>query len=131
MNLEFTAHMHNGTWNLVPLRLTMNTMNLVGCKWVFKIKRKSDGSIDRYKARSVAKGFHQQPDIYFDETYRPVVKPTTIRMVLSLVVTHNWPIRQLDVQNAFLYGDLEENVYMSRPPGFVNPLYPNHVSCEF
>jgi len=124
MNLEFTALMHNGTWNLVHPH---STMNLVECKWVFKIKRKSDGSIDRYKARLVAKEFHQQPSIDFDETYSQVVKPTTIRMVLSLAVTHNWPIRQLDVQNAFLRGNLEENVYMSQPPGFVHPLYLNHV----
>ncbi|GLT71533.1 hypothetical protein SLA2020_435440 [Shorea laevis] len=124
MNMEFTALMHNGTWTLVP---PQSTMNLVGCKWVFKIKRKSDGSIDRYKARLVAKGYHQQPGIDFDETYSPVVKPTTIRMVLSLAVTNDWPIRQLDVQNAFLHGDLQENVYMSQPPGFIHPLYPNHV----
>jgi len=124
MSNEFSALMHNATWTLVP---PSPCKNLVGCKWVFKIKRKSDGTIDRYKARLIAKGFHQQPGIDFGETYSPVVKPTTIRLVLSLAVTNNWPIRQLDVQNAFLHGDLQEAVYMTQPPGFIHPLKPHHV----
>jgi hypothetical protein len=124
MSNEFSALMHNATWTLVP---PSPCKNLVGCKWVFKIKRKSDGTIDRYKAQLITKGFHQQPGIDFGETYSPVVKPTTIRLVLSLAVTNNWPIRQLDVQNAFLHGDLQEAVYMTQPPGFIHPLKPHHV----
>jgi hypothetical protein len=124
MNKEFDALLQNGTWTLVP---TSPSMNIVGCKWVFRIKRKADGSIERYKARLVAKGFHQQPGIDFGETYSPVVKPITIRTVLTIAVTAGWPIHQIDVSNAFLHGVLQEDVYMSQPPGFAHPKFPNAV----
>ena len=88
----------NGTWLLVPPRLDIN---ILPNKWVFKIKRKSYGSIDRYKTCLVANGFHQQEGIDYTETFSPVVKHTTIRIILALVVHHKRPIRQLDVHNAF------------------------------
>jgi hypothetical protein len=84
MNLEFDALLCNNIWTLVPS--TCN-MNIVGCKWVFRLKCKADGSIDRHKVRLVAKGFHQQPSVDFDETFSPVVKPTTIFLVLSLAIS--------------------------------------------
>lgn len=99
-------------------------MNIVGSKWVFRIKRKADGHIERYKARLVAKGFHQQPGIDFAETYSPVVKPITIRTVLAIAVSAGWPIRQVDVSNAFLHSRLQETVYMAHPPGFHHPNHP-------
>jgi hypothetical protein len=101
--------------------------NLVGCKWVFKLKRKADGSIERHKARLVAKGFHQQAGIDYGETFSPVVKPTTIRTVLSLAYSAGWSLKQIDIQNAFHHGFLSEDVYMVQPPSFINPNYPQHV----
>ncbi|XP_015165841.1 uncharacterized mitochondrial protein AtMg00820-like [Solanum tuberosum] len=99
MDLEYEALMKNQTWELV-LRDPIN--NVVDCKWLFHIKRKDDGSIDSYKAQLVAKGFTQCPGLDFHETFSPVVKPTTIRIVLSIAVQNNWKVQQLDVNNAFL-----------------------------
>jgi len=127
MKEEIDALHENQTWTLVP-RTTK--MNVVGSRWVFKTKLKSDGSIDRHKARLVAKGYSQLEGIDFEETFSPVVKATTIRVVLSVAVSLKWPIRQLDVKNAFLHGHLHEEVYMAQPPGFVDPQYPRHV-CSF
>lgn len=124
MSDEFTTLLRHGTWDLVP---APQNVNFIGNKWIFRIKRKSDGSIDRYKARLVAKGFHQRPGVDYNETFSPVVKPVTIRAVLSLALMHAWPLKQLDISNAFLHGHLEEPVYMSQPSGFVDPNFPNHV----
>jgi hypothetical protein len=124
MNTEFDALLQNQTWTLVP---PSEASNVVGCKWVFRLKRKADGSIDRYKARLVAKGFHQQPGLDYGETYSPVIKPTTVRLVLSLALCSGWPIHQIDIQNAFLHGTLTEVVYMTQPPGFIHPQHQSHV----
>ena len=99
MAAKFDALHRQSTWVLVP---PSPSQNVVGCKWVFKLKRNSDGSINKYKARLVAKGFHQQFGIDFDETFSPIVKPPTVRIILSLAVQFNWPLRQFDVSNAFL-----------------------------
>uniref|UniRef100_A0A2N9GBB0 Integrase catalytic domain-containing protein n=1 Tax=Fagus sylvatica TaxID=28930 RepID=A0A2N9GBB0_FAGSY len=104
-----------------------DNMNVVGSRWVFKTKLKSDGSIDRFKARLVAQGYSQSFGIDFLETFSPVIKPQTIRLVLSLALIHGWSLRQLDVKNAFLHGSLKEVVYMEQPPGFSNSRFPNHV----
>lgn len=124
MTAEYDALMRNRTWTLVP---PVKNANIVDCKWVYKIKRDQSGSVKRYKARLVAKGFHQQPGIDYHETFSPVVKFTTVRVVLSLAVSQNWPLRQLDVQNAFLHGDLKETVYLRQPPGFTDPHHPDYV----
>jgi len=107
MNSEFDALLKNNTSRLVP---TSTAKYLVGCKGVFRIKRKVDGSIDCYKAWLVAKGFHQQAGIDYSKTYSSITKPTTIRLVLSIVLSSEWSIKQIDIQNAFLHGFLTEEV---------------------
>ncbi|KAM1757600.1 hypothetical protein ACFX11_006838 [Malus domestica] len=124
MKEELDALHTQSTWSLVPLPAQKN---LVGCKWVFKIKRNADGSIGRYKARLVAKGFNQEEGIDYGETFSPVVKPTTVRLVLAMTAHFAWPLRQLDVKNAFLHGVLQEEVYMSQPPGFGDPHHSDFV----
>ena len=121
---EYDVLVQNGTWELVP---SYSSHNIVGCKWIFRTKRHSDGSIDRYKARLVAKGFHQRSGVDYHDTFSPVVKPTTIRLVLSLAVTRGWSLRQLDVNNVFLQGHLSDNVYMSQPSGFIDLDHSTHV----
>jgi hypothetical protein len=110
MDVEYGALIKNGTWHLVP---PQKGRNLIDYKWLYKIKRKADGSMDRYKGRLVAKGFNQGydiDDIDYEDTFSPVVKSATIRAVLSIAVSRGWSLRQLDVQNAFLHGLLEEEV---------------------
>ncbi|XP_022931693.1 uncharacterized protein LOC111437852 [Cucurbita moschata] len=89
--------------------------------------KKLDDSIDCYKARLVAKGFKQQYDFDYDDTFSPVVKPTTIRLLLSLAISRGWAIRQIGIQNAFLHGFPNEDVYMKQPPGFVDSQRPGYL----
>lgn len=126
MSSEFNSTTENHTWDLVEIQ---KFMNIVGCRWVFTIKYHPNGEIDRYKARIVAKGYHQQPGVDYTDTFSPVIKSTTIRIVLGLAVNQDWPIRQIDVNTAFLQGRLKEQVFMSQPPGFSDPAKPNHV-CQ-
>jgi Reverse transcriptase (RNA-dependent DNA polymerase) len=114
---ELDVLAQNNSWSLVP---ASEAQNMVGCKWVFKTKRKSDGTIERYKARLVAKGYTQEEDLNFTDTFSPVIKSTIIHLILSLAVTNNWQIRQLDVNNVFMHGDLQEVIYMTQPTGFVD-----------
>ena len=91
----------------------------IGCKWVLKKKLKPDGTIDKYKARLVAKGFKQKENIDFFDTFSPVTRITSIQVLISLAFIHNLLIHQMDVKTAFLNGELDEEIYMDQPEGFV------------
>lgn len=115
---EFLALQRNNTWTLVTLP---EGRKAVGCKRVFKVKENPNGSINKYKAWLVAKGFHQTPGFDINETFSPIIKPTTIRVLLTLALSRSWSITQLDVNNAFLNGELQEEVFMIQPQGFIDP----------
>ena len=121
---EFNALQRAGTRSLVPYHLSVNVLPN---KWVFRIKRKPDGSIDRFKARLVANGYHQQAGLDYGDTFSPVVTHSTIQMIIALTVQLSWPIQQLDVQNAFLHGLLSNEVFMKQQTSFVDPQFPTHV----
>ena len=122
---KFLALLRNRTWTLTTLP---PGKNLIGCTWVLKLKMHIDGCIARHKARLVAQYFSQQPGFYYNETFSPVVKPTTIRLILSLAVSHGWTVNHLDVNNVFLNGSLEEDIYMKQPPGFEQG--GSHLICK-
>jgi hypothetical protein len=124
MDEEYAALLANHTWDLVP---RPPSTNVVTSKWPFRHKLTSDGSLDRYKARGVLRGFTQRPGVDYDETFSPVVKFATIHVVLSLTLSWDWAIHQLDVKISFLHGTLTETVYYSQPTSFVDAAHPNLV----
>ncbi|CAL2238958.1 unnamed protein product [Prunus armeniaca] len=113
MYSELHALESNHTWTITTLPPGKEP---IGCKWVYKIKHRSDGSIERYKARLVAKGYTQTEGIDYHDTFSPIAKMVTVRCILALAAAQNWSLHQLDVHNAFLHGDLHEEMYMSLPP---------------
>jgi Reverse transcriptase (RNA-dependent DNA polymerase) len=115
MNVEMEALEKNNTWQLVSLPKDRKT---VGCKWVFTLKYGPTGTIDRYKARLVAKGFSQTYGVDYEETFSLVAKLNTIRVLLSITANLDWPLHQFDVKNAFLRGDINEEIYMDIPPEY-------------
>jgi len=114
MNAEIEALEANHTWILTDFPPNKSA---IGCKWVYKVKHKVDGSVERYKVRLVAKGYTQIEGQDCLDTFSTMVKITTVRLLLALAIVNNWHLKHLDVNNAFLHGDLNEEVYMTLPPG--------------
>lgn len=115
MKEELAAIEKNSTWEMTDLP---EGKNVIGLKWVFKTKLNADGSIQKHKARLVAKGYSQQQGIDFEETFSPVARFETVRLLLALAAQLKWKVYQLDVKSAFLNGDLDEEVYVAQPEGF-------------
>jgi hypothetical protein len=124
MDAEYKALMNNKTWTLVPFH---GQENIIDSKWIYKTKYKADGTIERRKARLVARGFQQTAGLDYDETFSPVVKASTVRIILFIVVHLNWEVRQLDINNAFLNGNLKETVFMHQPEGYIDKTKPHHI----
>ena len=124
MQDEFSALLRNHKRELVSLTAASH---IIQTKWVFGTKLKADGSLDKYKAQLVAKGFQQNAGIELLETFSPVIKASTIRIIFTLAISKGWDIQQIDVNNAFLNGDLHEDVFVTQPEGFEDPIKPNHV----
>ncbi|KAL2240879.1 UNVERIFIED_CONTAM: UDP-glycosyltransferase 1 [Sesamum indicum] len=115
MDVELQAPESNNTWRLSVLP---SGKRAIGCKWVFKTKLRADGTVERYMARLVAKGFNQIEGIDYTDSFSPVAKSVTVRIFLAIATAHAWPIQQLDINNAFLHGYLEEDIYMLPPEGY-------------
>ena len=116
MEDEMKSMNANKVWDL---EIIPKGAKIVGCKWVYKTKLDSQGNIERYKARLVAKGFTQREGIDYNETFSPVSCKDSFRIIMALVAHYDLELHQMDVKTAFLNGDLEENVYMAQPKGFV------------
>ena len=106
---EYQSIMKNDVWDVVP---RPNGKSVVTSKWIYKIKHVEDGSIEKYKARFVARGFSQKEGIDYEETFAPVAKYTSIRSILALAVVMKCKIHQMDVKTTFLNGVVEEEVYV-------------------
>ncbi|GJZ83038.1 zinc finger, CCHC-type containing protein [Tanacetum coccineum] len=124
INDEMDSIMDNNTWVLVDLPSGCKPL---GCKWIFKRKLKVDGTIKKFKARLVIQGFKQKSGIDYFDTYAPVVRISTIRLLIAMASIQNLIIHQMDVKTAFLNGELEEEVYMNQPQGFIMPGNENKV----
>lgn len=116
MDAEMKSIEKNNTWELTDLP---KGQKAIGVKWIFKTKLNEKGEIDKHKARLVAKGYKQEYGVDYKEVFAPVARQDTIRLVISLAAQNTWPIFQLDVKSAFLHGELQEQVFVDQPPGYV------------
>ena len=124
MDDEYNSLKVNKTWELVP---RPSNQNVIGCRWLYKLKRGVDGSITRYKSRLVAQGYSQTEGIDYEEVFAPVARAATIRALLSFANSNNLEVHQMDVKTAFLHGVLDCDLYMEQPEGYVDPEYPDYV----
>lgn len=124
MEAEILALQKNETWKLIPRRVEDN---VIATKWIFKVKLKQDGSIECYKARPVANEMRQVHGLDYLNSFSLVVQPLSMQLVLTLAITNNWPIHQIDVSNAFLHRRLDEQIVVTQPPGFTDQGNPDHV----
>ncbi|MCO5580163.1 hypothetical protein L7F22_034030 [Adiantum nelumboides] len=115
MNEKMDALYGNETWELAPL---LKGKKPIGCRWVYKIKHNNDVSVSRYKATLVAKEYAQTYGIDYEETIAPIAKMATVRAVIAVATAKGWILHQKDVKNAFLHGNLQEEVYMEHPSGY-------------
>lgn len=113
---EIDSIVRNNTWELVELP---EGAKAIGLKWVFKIKRNSDGTTNKHKSRLVAKGYIQRHGVDYEEVFAPVARIETVRFIIGLAASRGWQVHHLDVKTAFLNGDLKECVYVTQPEGFV------------
>ncbi|KAL0442260.1 UNVERIFIED_CONTAM: Copia protein [Sesamum radiatum] len=127
MDDEMSALISMGTWELVEVPPDTDA---VACRWVFTLKFRADGTLERYKARLVAKGFTQTYGADYFKTFSPVAHLNSIRVLFSLAVNLDWPMYQMDIKNAFLYGDLNETIYMEQPPGYVAQGEKQRMVCK-
>ena len=112
---EYQSIMKNKVWEIVP---RLKNKDGVSYKWLFKIKHVVDGSIEKYKARFVTRGFSQKEGTNYEETFAPVARYTSIRTIIALAVKIKWKMHQMDVKTAFLNAVIEEEVYIEQPLGF-------------
>lgn len=124
MDEEVNALLKNGIWDLVP---KPKDVQPVYCKWTYKIKMKADVSVDRFKARLIARGFSQKYGEDYEETFSTVAKMTSPRLLLALIVSNDWKLWQLDVKNEFLYGELENDMFIKQPHIYISEQYPEYM----
>lgn len=130
MGIEIQALEENETWIICSLPPGKKA---VGCRWVYKVKLNADGSLERYKARLVAKGYTQKEGLDYVDTFSPVAKLTTVKLLIAVVAAKGWSLTQLDISNAFLNGDLQEEIYMTLPPGYSSKegdSFPPNAVCK-
>jgi hypothetical protein len=116
MAKEYQSFMKNDVWDIIP---RSEGKSIVTSKWIYKIKHATDGSIEKYKARFVARGFSQVEGIDYEETFAPVARYTSIRTIIALDASMGWKLHQKDVKTSFLNGEIEEEFYIEQPEGFV------------
>ena len=112
---EYDSIVRNSAWEIVPRQVGKS---VVGSRWIYKVKQAADRSVEKYKARFVARGFSQIEGIDYEETFAPVARYSSIRTILALSAQMGWHIHQMDVKTAFLNGIIEEEVYIEQPEGF-------------